>query len=65
VGKQHGVEHGPQNIKLELEDEQHPLLQFSGIEMAERDAQPMHDIAWRFVEAAAEVVVTSSSSIHG
>lgn len=58
MGKQHGVEHRPQNIKFELEDFERPLLQLTGVEMAEGDAQAMHDIARRFIQTTAEVVVT-------
>jgi len=57
MGEQHGIEHRPQQIELELEDDQRPLLQFTGVEMAEGDAQAVDHVARRFSQATGEVVV--------
>src|SRR5690606_17975561 len=58
VGHAHGIEHAPQHVQLELQDVQHSFLRVERAVMPEGDAQAVLDIAPRFLQALAEIVVT-------
>ena len=55
IGQPHGIQHGPQDIQLELQDFQRPFLLLPGLEMFQGDGKSVFHIATGLTDPLAKI----------